>query len=179
MTIQLLGMSGSLRQASCNRMLLREAARLFGPASYTEADLNLPLYHGDLESASGVPDAVHILSGQIAQADAVLISTPEYNKGVSGVLKNALDWVSRTPEKPWRDKPVAVMSASGGRSGGERAQAMLRSCLVAFQPHVISGPELHLADCSNGFNDAGRLVGSMYETTLQELMQRLQAQVAR
>ena len=89
----LLGLSGSLRQSATNRKLLREAARLFDPASFVEADLNLPLYDGDLEEGEGIPAAVKTLADQIAQADAVIISTPEYNKGPSGVLKNALDWV--------------------------------------------------------------------------------------
>ena len=87
----LLGISGSLRSGSFNRKLLAEAARLFGEANYTEANLNLPLYNGDLEDAEGIPAAVQLLSDQIVAADAVLISTPEYNKGISGVLKNALD----------------------------------------------------------------------------------------
>ncbi|MEP5088135.1 MAG: NADPH-dependent FMN reductase, partial [Paracoccaceae bacterium] len=92
----LLGLSGSLRKQSTNRLLLREAARLFGDAEYIEGDLDFPLYNGDNEAAEGVPASVQILADQIAAADAVVISTPEYNKGLSGVLKNALDWVSRT-----------------------------------------------------------------------------------
>ena len=77
----LLGLSGSLRAGSFNRKLLSEAARLFGDAHYFEGDLNLPLYNGDLEDAEGIPAAVQKLADQIAAADAVLISTPEYNKG--------------------------------------------------------------------------------------------------
>lgn len=101
----LLTISGSLRQDATNRKLLAEAARLFGPATVVEAELRLPLYDGDDEAAEGIPAAVQTLSDQIAAADAVLISTPEYNKGPSGVLKNALDWVSRTKGNPWAGKP--------------------------------------------------------------------------
>ena len=114
----LLGISGSLRKGATNTKLLREAARLFGECTYTEADISFPLYNGDDEEASGVPSAVDTVARQIADADAVLISTPEYNKGPSGALKNALDWISRSSVKPWNDKPVVVMSAAAGRAGG-------------------------------------------------------------
>jgi len=91
---KLLGISGSLRKASTNTMLVREAARLFGPADFTMADIRMPLYDGDLEEASGIPAEAMTLHGQIRDADAIIISTPEYNKNLPGVLKNALDWVS-------------------------------------------------------------------------------------
>ena len=177
--LTLLGLSGALRAASTNRKLLREAARLFGPASYTEADLNLPLYDGDKEAADGIPEVVQRLADQIAAADAVIISTPEYNKGPSGALKNALDWVSRTSGKPWADKPVAVMSAAGGRAGGERAQAVLRGFMVPFQPRLVTGPEVHLADSSNQFDENGQLTSALYVETLQTLMDKLRAEAQR
>ncbi len=175
----LLGLAGSLRAEATNRRLLREAARLFGPCQYSEADLRLPLYDGDIEDGAGVPTEVQSLSDQIMAADAVLISTPEYNKGPSGVLKNALDWVSRTKTKPWTDKPVAVMSASSGRSGGERAQSVLRAFMVPFQPRILQGPEMHLADCRNQFGEDGRLISEQYQNTLQRLMEKLHAEMNR
>ncbi len=172
----LLGLSGSLRKEATNRKLLREAARLFDAGTFIEADLNLPLYDGDVEVGEGIPEAVHALADQISQAHAVIISTPEYNKGPSGVLKNALDWVSRTSGKPWMDKPVAVMSAAAGRAGGERAQMILRSFMVPFQPRILQGPELHLADSSNEFDSEGRLSNERYENTLNALMKKLRAE---
>ena len=172
----LLGLSGSLRQNATNRKLLREAARLFEPASFVEADLNLPLYDGDLEEGEGIPATVQVLADQIAQADAVVVSTPEYNKGPSGVLKNALDWVSRTKGNPWADKPVAVMSAAAGRAGGERAQMVLRTYMVPFQPRILQGPEIHLASSSNEFDEQGRLTSDRYEQSLHALMQKLRAE---
>ncbi|WP_170457392.1 NADPH-dependent FMN reductase [Ruegeria arenilitoris] len=172
----LLGLSGSLRQNATNRRLIREAARLFGAGTFIEADLNLPLYDGDAEEADGIPAEVQILADQIADAHAVVISTPEYNKGPSGVLKNALDWVSRTKGNPWADKPVAVMSAAAGRAGGERAQMILRSFMVPFQPRILQGPEIHLADSSNEFDDSGRLRSDRYERTLGQLMEKLRAE---
>jgi len=103
----------------------------------------------------------------------VIISTPEYNKALSGVLKNALDWVSRTKGGPWCDKPVAIMSAAAGRAGGERAQFSLRLCLNPFRPRVIPGPELMLADSGNQFDEDGNLTGELYRKTLSELMDQL------
>ena len=172
----LLGISGSLRKGATNRKLLREAARLFEPGAFIEADLNLPLFDGDMETEEGIPDAVQVLADQIAQAHAVIISTPEYNKGPSGVLKNALDWSSRTTGTPWMDKPVAVMSAAAGRAGGERAQLILRSFLVPFQPRILQGPELHLADSSNEFDVGGRLINNRYEHILGRLMKKLRTE---
>ncbi|WP_323778623.1 NAD(P)H-dependent oxidoreductase [Leisingera sp.] len=174
----LITISGSLRREATNRKLLAEAVRVFGPASVVEAGLNLPLYDGDAEVSEGIPPAVQKLSDQIAAADAVAISTPEYNKGPSGVLKNALDWVSRTEGNPWADKPVAVMSAAAGRAGGEQAQALLRGFLVPFQPRVLSGPGVHLAGSSKEFDEAGRLISAQYEAALTKLMQKLRAELS-
>jgi len=176
---KLLGICGSLRAGSYNRKLLREAVRIYAPADYIEADLRLPLYDGDLEDAEGIPAVVQLLADQIAAADAVVISGPEYNKGLSGALKNALDWVSRTKGSPWRDKPVAIMAATGGRAGGERTQWTLRLCLTPFRPRLLAGPEVLVGNCSGQFDEEGRLVNDRYEATLTELMAELRAEVAR
>ncbi len=173
----LLTLSGSLRKGATNRMLLKEAARLFGPCTHVEGDLNLPLYNGDDEAQEGVPASVQALADQIAAADAVVISTPEYNKGPSGALKNALDWVSRTEGNPWADKPVAVMSAAAGRAGGERAQMILRGFMVPFQPRILQGPEMHLADSSNEFDANGHLKSERYSSTLETLMKKLRSEI--
>jgi len=106
---RLLGISGSLRKEATNRKLVAEAARLFDPAEIIVADLQMPLYDGDIETGDGIPESVWALNNAIRDADAVVISGPEYNKSISGVLKNALDWVSRTKARPWADKPVAIM----------------------------------------------------------------------
>jgi chromate reductase len=174
-TLKLLGISGALRQGSTNRKLLKEAARLFGECNYTEADINLPLYDGDDEEASGVPAAVQTLAQQIVNADAVIISTPEYNKGPSGALKNALDWVSRVEGAPWAGKPVAVMAAAAGRAGGERATMTLRSFMQPFRTRILQGPELHLAASYEAFDENGQLKGEMYIKDLTQLMKDLRA----
>lgn len=175
----LLGLCGSLRAESSNRKLMLEGARLFDPTSFVAADLRLPLYDGDLEDSTGIPAAVQTLADQIAAADAVLVVTPEYNKGISGVLKNALDWVSRTKGGPWRDKPVALMSAAAGRAGGERAQNMARLCLNPFRPRLLAGPELMLAQSNSQFDAMGRLTNERSLAVLQELMDDLRAEVGR
>lgn len=173
--LKLVGMSGSLRKGSHNTLLLAEAARLCGDADYSLLDINFPLYNGDEEEAHGLPAAVEAVAQQITQADAVLISTPEYNKGPSGALKNALDWISRAPIKPWTDKPVAVMSAAAGRAGGERAQLVLRSFMVAFRPRLLTGPEIHVAASHDAFDADGRLKGEVYVKELTDLMTALRA----
>lgn len=178
-TPTLLGISGSLRGDATNRKLLREAARVFGDCTYIEGDLNMPLYDSDVESADGIPQAAQTLGAQIAQADAVLVSTPEYNKGPSGALKNALDWVSRVKGGPWAGKPVAVMSSAAGRAGGERAQMILRGYLLPFRPRVLAGPEIHLAGSHEQFDDAGQLTSDVYLRELTTLMENLRAEIAR
>lgn len=174
-TPKLLGISGSLRADATNTKLLAEAARLFGDVVYTRADIDFPLYDGDAETATGVPEAVKTLAAQIAAADAVIISTPEYNKGPSGALKNALDWVSRAGGGPWVGKPVAVMSAAAGRAGGERAQMILRGFMVPFRPVILQGPEIHLAASQEAFDEGGRLTGEIYVKELTALMAALRA----
>lgn len=174
---KLIGISGSLRDASTNTKLLQEAVRLFGACSYEQADIRFPLYDGDFEQAEGVPAAVQKAADQIAAADAVLISTPEYNKGPSGVLKNALDWISRADGTPWNGKPLAVMSAAAGRAGGERAQMVLRGFMVPFRPVILQGPEIHLADSGNAFDENGHLKGEMYVKDLTNLMAALRERI--
>lgn len=168
----LLLITGSLRRNSYNLKLVTEAAKLF-EGNPVMADLDLPLYNGDVEDNSGIPDKVLLLRDQIAAADAVAISTPEYNQSLSGVLKNALDWVSRAGENPWADKPVAIMSAAAGRAGGARAQYALRLALNPFQPRLLTGPEVMVARPDAEFDSEGHLIGPVYRDALSELMTKL------
>lgn len=175
----ILGLSGALRDGSTNTKLLHEAARLFDGAIYTAADLNLPLYDGDSEERAGVPAGVTKLADQIAAADAVIISTPEYNKGPSGVLKNALDWVSRVETNPWQGKPVALMSAAAGRTGGEHAVFVLRGFMQPFNTRMIQGPNLNVAANYEAFDEDGQLTSEIYQRNLSTLMASLKAEVDR
>lgn len=177
---RLLTVCGSLRAGSFNRQLLAEAVRAFGPAAAeaAAADLRLPLMDEDLQAREGIPDAVQRLADQIRAADAVLIATPEYNKSLSGVLKNALDWVSRVPGHAWRGKPVAIMSAAAGRAGGERAQFALRLCLTPFRPRLVAGPEVMVANAADHFDAGGRLTDARARKLLAELLEALKAEMA-
>ena len=177
--LTLLGIAGALRAGSTNRLLLAEARRHFGDASHTEADLRLPLYDGDLEDAEGIPPGVRTLADQIKAADAIVIATPEYNKALPGVLKNALDWVSRVPGSAMQGKPVAICSAAEGRAGGDRSQFSLRLCLNAFRPRLLTGPEVMVPDSGNAFGPDGRLLDARTVKGLTELMQALRAEALR
>ncbi|MGJ8587287.1 MAG: NADPH-dependent FMN reductase [Yoonia sp.] len=173
----LLGISGSLRKASTNTLLVQNAAEIFGADTFTLADINFPLFNSDVEAADGIPAKVQTLSDQIAAADAVIISTPEYNKAPSGALKNALDWVSRTDGNPWNNKPLAIMSAAAGRAGGERTQFALRLMMMPFRPDILQGPEVLVANSSNEFDENGKLTGEIYIKLLTELMDALKARI--
>jgi len=168
----LLCISGALRRESSNTKLLREAARHYG-GDFAFGDLRLPLYDNDEEDAHGIPSSVQALADQISWAEAVVISTPEYNQSLSGVLKNALDWVSRTKNSPWRDKPVALMSAAAGRAGGARANFALRLAITPFRPRLLTGPDILLADSRAQFDDAGHLTDERAEKALIGMMDRL------
>ena len=85
-------------------------------------------------------------------------------------MKNALDWVSRTKGAPWSGKPVAIVSATAGRSGGERTQTALRACMMPFRPLVLQGPEMLLATSYEQFDADGKLVSTIYQKTLDDLM---------
>ena len=143
--IRVLGIAGSLRQGSYNRALLRAAAEL-APShgvELSEHSLSLiPFYDGDLEAA-GDPDAVAMLRSAVREADALLLATPEYNRGTSGVLKNALDWLSRPAlASVLRWKPVAIVGASSGRGGSRRAQQQVRDALLFPGAVVLDEPEV-------------------------------------
>lgn len=173
----LLGISGSLRAQATNRKLIREAGRHFG-GDYAEADIRLPLYDGDEEAASGVPASVQILGDQIALAEAVVISTPEYNQSFSGVLKNALDWISRVEGRPWADKPVVLMAAAAGRAGGARANYALRLAMTPFRARVLP-MEVLLAGSGTAFDAEGRLVSERVDAQVADIVVALKAEIAR
>ncbi|MGL4413263.1 NADPH-dependent FMN reductase [Roseinatronobacter monicus] len=171
--LKLVGLCGSLRKESWNRKLMHAAKEAFGPAEFAEGNLRLPLFDEDLE-AQGIPAEVTQLKDLIANADAVVIACPEYNKAPPGVLKNALDWLSRGGA-PWKDKPVAIVSAAAGRAGGERTQFALRLMMVAFRPYLLQGPEMLLSNPSKAFDDQGNLTDEMATKLLNELMQDLRS----
>lgn len=176
---RLLGISGALRRESTNTRLLGEAARVFGVCDFGLADICFPLYDGDTETEEGLPAAVTAFADAIDAADALVIATPEYNKALPGVLKNALDWLSRTKRTPLKGKPLAIVSAAAGVSGGARAQFSLRHCLTAFQPRILQGPEVMIGASGSAFDGDGRLTNPRSREVLAALMSGLRDEVAR
>lgn len=166
---KILGLSGSLRAGSYNTMLMNEAIRAFGPDHYQLADLRLPLYDGDLES-QGIPAEVTSLCEQIAWADALVLSSPEYNKGPSGVMKNALDWISRVRPMPTENKPTVVLSAANGISGGQRAKSHMYLYLIPFKVRLITDPEVNIGAASSKFDADGRMTDEAGQKFLGQLM---------
>lgn len=156
---QIAGIAGSLRQGSFNRGLLRAAAEL-APATLriTIHDLlPIPLYKADVE-ARGAPDAVADLRNAVRASDGLLIATPEYNHGVPGVLKNAIDWLSRPPRaSALNGKPAALMGASPGMTGTARAQSQLRQAFVFTKTYAMTQPEILVARAHEKFDQAGTL----------------------
>lgn len=175
---KLIGISGALRTGSTNTKLLHEAARLFGDCEFSLASLRMPLFDGDLEDASGMPSEAQRLRRQIMEADGVLISCPEYNGNISGVLKNALDWISREKPNVLDGKPTAIMSAAAGRAGGARTQYSLRHCLVAFRPRYALGPEVMIAGSGGAFDEDGKLIDQRSVDGLTGLMDALKREIA-
>ena len=174
----LLGIPGALRADSTNRKLVREAARLYG-GPFVVAGIRMPLFDEDLEIAEGIPEEAQRLFDQIAAAEAVVISSPEYNKSIPGVLKNALDWVSRIKGNPWKDKPLAIIGAADGREGGARAAFALRLAMTPFRPRMLTGPEVQVAHSRQAFDADGRLVDERYVKALSTLMEDLRRDVRR
>jgi chromate reductase, NAD(P)H dehydrogenase (quinone) len=175
--MRILGVAGSLRQASYNRGMIRAATELVPTGMIVEAfDLSdLPPYNQDVEDA-GEPASVVAFKQAIARADALLVATPEYNHGVPGVLKNAIDWASRPRvTSPLRDKSVAVMGASPGRGATARAQAQLRDAFVFTGACVMPLPELLIGSAVEHFDDDGNLRNPALRALLVGLLEALRA----
>ena len=173
--MKILGIAGSLREGSYNRSLLRAARELL-PADVELAEFDirgLPFYDGDVEAA-GDPEPVVALKDAIREADALLIATPEYNRGVPGALKNAVDWASRPPlGSPLTGKPVAIIGASTGRGGTARAQEHLRSALEFSRAEVLEQPELLVPEAYLHFDQHGELADEGIRAELAELLDTL------
>jgi len=173
--MRILGIAGSLREASYNRSLLRAARELLAEGiELVEHEIDsLPFYDGDVEAA-GDPEPVVRFKQAISDADALLIATPEYNRGVPGVLKNAVDWASRPPlASPLTGKPVAIMGASTGRGGTARAQEQLRAALEFSRAHVLEQPEVLVPEAFMRFDEHGELVDPGILAELTELVDSL------
>lgn len=158
MTFKVLAISGSLRKASTNTLALKAAQKLAPEGiQITIVDLSdIPMYNDDVRAA-GEPAAVTDLKTKVKDADAVLIATPEYNFSIPGVLKNALDWLSRPPETPFDGKPVAILGVSPGPVGTARVQYHLRQVLVFMNSFTLNRPEVFINNSASKFNAEGEL----------------------
>lgn len=171
---RILALAGSLRRDGFNLRLLQAAARNAPAALEIHFDAGLqgvPLFDEDLE-AQGLPEGVRRLREAVAASDGLLIATPEYNQSLPGVLKNAIDWLSRpAPDEVLVGKPVAVLGATAGRWGTRLAQAALRQTLAACECRVMPSPALYLAGAAACFDEAGALRDAVARDGLDTLLQ--------
>jgi chromate reductase, NAD(P)H dehydrogenase (quinone) len=176
--MQLLAISGSLRQGSHNTMLLRAVEELLGPGDefgLWEGLREMPAYDQDEDVEPAAP-AVAALRAAVAAADAVLIATPEYNSSIPGALKNALDWASRPiATNSFRGKPVAVIGSSVGMFGAVWAQAELRKVLAAMGARVAE-VELAIGRVNEKLDESGRLVDEATVDGLHDALRALAAE---
>ena len=175
--LRVLGFAGSLRAQSYNRALLR-AAKELAPEGMTIDVFDIgeiPLFNEDVER-EGVPAAVEAFRDAIRGADALLIATPEYNHGVPGVLKNAIDWASRPPRGSALDgKPVALFGASPGQTGTARSQSQLRQAFVFTNSYALPQPEILVFRAHEKFDAEGRLTDEPTRARIRKLLETLAA----
>ena len=156
---RILAFSGSARRESLNRKLLQQvvlATRQAG-GDVTLVDLNefaMPLYHGDLEDAQGMPDSTVKLVKLITEHAGLLIASPEYNSQITPLLKNTIDWCTRGEDNPFTGKVAAVVSASPGALGGVRSMTLTRALLSHLGCHVIPA-QCILPQADKAFDEQG------------------------
>eukprot|EP01034_Spumella_vulgaris_P013295 gene13295-16956_t len=151
-TLKLVAFCGSLRKASLNRLSLQAfVERLPAGTSCETIEIgDWPLYDADVQ-AKGFPDKVQAAQKAMLETDGIVLVSPEYNYGISGVLKNAIDWLSRMTPQPFAAKPVALFGASMGVLGTARAQYQLRQTLVFLDGRPVNKPEVMIAQAQNKF----------------------------
>jgi len=178
---RIVAFAGSLRRGSFNRALIHAAEEL-APDGMTIEPIEiggLPFYNADVE-AEGDPPGVAAFKAALAQADGILIATPEYNDGIPAVLTNAIDWGSRLPGRsPLMGKPVALMGASPSQIGTARAQLHLRQLLSHVQARVLPPPELLVARAHERFDAGLRLKDEGTRKVLGDLLVRFSRWIAR
>ncbi len=171
--LNILVICGSLRKNSYNAALTRALPEL-APAGmkFTSAPAydGLPMYNADLQEASGFPPAAEELAAAIRAADGVIIVSPEYNWTIPGALKNAIDWVSRMKDQPFKEKPVAIQSCSQGPLGGSRMQYHMRMSLTYLSAFTFGTPEVIVSMAQNKFDKDLKLTD---ETTRKFVQQQL------
>jgi chromate reductase, NAD(P)H dehydrogenase (quinone) len=149
-TVNVVSICGSLRKGSYNRMLINalpglapEGMQIMEAPPYHE----FPHYNADIQNSTGFPAAVDTLAEAIRAADGVIFVTAEYNFGIPGPLKNAIDWLSRLKDQPFAGKPIALQSASPGPLGGARVQYDMRRSMVFLDALTLNKPEIFVGNC--------------------------------
>ena len=181
---RIVGLPGSLRRASFNHGLLRAAADLMPPGATLDIRTleGIPLYNADDEAASGLPPAVVALKEAISHADGVLIATPEYNNGIPGVFKNAIDWASRPNgdiTRVFGNRPFALIGASPGGFGTVLAQDAWLSVLRTLGTALWAGGRLPVSRAGEHFNADGDLVDEAVRQRLKGLLEEFVAYIRR
>ena len=176
----IIGLCGSLRRGSFNLMLLRAAvaAAPSGTSIDIESIREIPLYDGDVEAEHGLPPAVQRLKERIAAADGVLIATPEYNNSMPGVLKNAIDWLSRPPAdiaRVFRGRPVAVMGATPGAGGTALSQAAWLPVLRTLGMRPWFEGRVLISDASKVFDGEGRIINQATQDRVRTFVEEFSA----
>jgi chromate reductase len=158
--LRVIGIAGSLRRSSYNRALLCAAQQLTPPSLVIEIELldEVPMFNADLDGTD-TPEAVARLRRAVQEADGLLLVTPEYNHGVPGVMKNAIDWLSQPLAQSALDgKPTAIMGASTGMAGTARGQSQLRQSFVLTNTPAMLRPEVLVGRAQDKFDPSGRLI---------------------
>jgi len=172
---------GSLRKGSFNRMLANALPAL-APAGMTitpSPSIEMPLYNADLQ-AEGWPAPVIALGDAIRAADGVILVTPEYNYSMPGVLKNAIDWVSRLKDQPFANKPVCLQSATMGPLGGARVQYHARTTMVFLDAFVFNKPEIFVGMAQNKFDEkTGELKDEATRSIIKQQLEGFEKFIAR
>lgn len=175
--MKVLVIAGSLRKGSFNRKLAKLAAEGLRARGHEVDELDLhqvamPIYDGDLEAESGLPDGARAFRARIAAADAIFLASPEYNNGVPGGMKNAIDWASRGADQPVKGKVIALSGASPGAYGTTRALTAWRMVFRLIDGFVIPS-ELALPHASKAFDEHGAFVEERPKKQLANVLDEL------
>jgi chromate reductase len=180
--LKVLTICGSLRKGSYNAAIVRALPKLAPPElklidapSYA----GFPLYNDDVRAASGAPADVEAFAAAIRAADGVIIVSPEFNWSTPGPLKNAIDWVSKLKDVPFKDKPVALQSASAGQVGGARVQYHLRMTLQSIDAQLFGRPEVFVNFVSKKVDDKGELTDDAVKDIIRQQLAAFAKFVAR
>ncbi len=170
--LKFLSICGSLRRGSYNAAVQRALPALApNDVEITAVPWlgDFPLYNWDVQEEEGFPEPVRRLERMIRASDGVIFNTPEYNYSIPGVLENAIDWVSRLPDQPFRNKPILLQSASISLLGGVRAQIHLRLVMVFVEAIVFDKPEVMVAEAMDRVDET---TGELTDETTRDLIRK-------